>query len=620
MPKWIWTLLILLGGMLALFFAPHISQAHTSAALEPAVGPTAVQPNNVSNETSVELVVTGSGFITGTVVVLDGYGALTTSYVSQNLVRAILPANVPPGLYSLTVINPDANAYTLSNALTITGPVGATATPLATNTPYPTAFVRPLLVVQSYGASSTAVVPGENLDFEITLANAGQASASNIVATFKNGDFLPRDTGGVRSVEPLASGQSSRFFQPLAATKEIAGKLIAILEVDVAYTDANGTAYSETFSLTFPVFRPTAGPPTTATPTPTATPTITPTPSPTRGPVLRPQLLITGYSTSLTQLQPGLIFDLQINLQNQGNTNAKRVTMILGGGTISGGTSGGTPEPGGLSGSSGEFSKFAPVGSSNVQALGDLAVDGSLSSTQKLIVNADTAPGAYPIKVSFVYNDEAGGSFVDDQVITLLVYKRPSVEMNFYTDPGSFFANQGGSLPLQLVNTGNSAKNFGNFSVSAENADIQGGSIFVGALDAGGFFPLDAFFTPFVSGTMTLTLSVEYTDDFNQHQVLTTTLPVDVYDAPIIEPPIDNGGPIDGGPVEPTEPEPEAFSDKLWRFLLGMIGLSSERPSTDNMGGGGFPTDGGGDFGPVDGGGSFGPVDGGGAINIGPIK
>ncbi|MCZ7669857.1 MAG: hypothetical protein M5U34_23100 [Chloroflexi bacterium] len=78
---------------------------------------------------------------TGAVVVLEGYGALATTTVSPNLLRAILLAGTPPRSYTVTVINPDAQAASLPNALTVTAPPGLTSTPEPTHTPAPTALV-----------------------------------------------------------------------------------------------------------------------------------------------------------------------------------------------------------------------------------------------------------------------------------------------------------------------------------------------------------------------------------------------------------------------------------------------------------------------------------------------
>jgi hypothetical protein len=290
-------------------------------------------------------------------------------------------------------------------------------------------------------------------------------------------------------------------------------------------------------------------------------------------------------------------FTLNLTVQNQGNSEARRVTMILGGGSTSGGTVNGTPVPGGgLDGAGGDFGKFAPVGASNVQTLGNLAETDSLQTGMALIVNADTAPGAYPVKVSFVYTDGQNNSYEDDQVITLLVYKRPSVVMNFYTPVFDFFVGQPGSLPLQLVNSGKSSAVFGNFSVTAEGASFENSSFFVGTLDPGGFFPLDALIYPEAPGPLDLLLSVNYTDDFNQPQVLTQTLTINVIEAFFPEEPID---PFPEEPLPEAEPEPETFGQKAWRFILGLLGLSSgmPQPAQPDFGvPGEFPVDG-----PVDG-------------------
>ncbi|MDA0245466.1 MAG: IPT/TIG domain-containing protein [Chloroflexi bacterium] len=570
---------------------------------------TSVQPNSVSSSFPTELALTGQGFLNGAVVLLDGYGALATSFVSQNLLTAVLPAGVPAGTYTVRVLNPNAESAALPNALTVRPP-SETATPVATATPLATAFVRPQLVINSYGASSAEIVPNSNIAFEMTLANAGQIEARNVVVTFKAGDFVARETGGIQALGTLGGGQNIRFWQPLFATRDISGKSLAILEVVATYTDVNGTSYTDSFSLTFPVVRPaTGGPAPTATPTPTATFTPTPTPTATLGPRLRPQLLITSYSTDLEQLAPGKQFRLTLAVQNQGNAHAQRVTMILGGGTAAGGSSGGTPEPGGgLSGAGGEFSKFAPVGSSNVQFVGDLAQGQEQLLHQDLIVNAATEAGAYPIRISFVYNDAAGGSFVDDQVITLLVYRQPVVTMNFYIPAPPLTVGEFGSLPLQLVNGGKNSVSFGTFKVTAVGATLTNNELFIGNLEPGGFFPLDAQIIPDVPGPLTLELSVGYTDDFGQPQTITQTVEVEVMEGFVppfpdeggeFEPPIDGGG--EGG-EEVVEPplEEETWGAWLWRAFLGLLGLSSAPPAPATS----FPEMGG-EFGEM-GGGEFG--------------
>lgn len=570
-------------AVVALVFAPAnrlAAQQETPAA--ETLQLTAVQPNSIPSGTAVELVATGSGFVSGAVVIVDGFGALETSFVSSNLLRADLPGTIAPGLYSVTVVNPNAASASLSNSLTITASVATVepGTPIPTTTPLPTPFVRPQLVVSSYGASSPEVVPGENLAFEMTLANAGSIRARNVVATFVNGSFVARDTGGVRAIGTLEPGQSNRFWQPLFASRDLAGQRTGVLEVNVSYTDDYGTAYTEKFSLSFTIAKVSTG-----GAAPTATPTPTPTATPTASPRLRPQMIITGYQTDVAKLEPGVSFALKVSVQNQGNALARRVTMILGGGSSSGGTAAGTPESGGLSGAGGSFTDFAPVGASNVQYLGDLPPGGSFDASQALIVNATTKPGAYPVKVSFVYTDDQNVSFVDDQVVTLLVYQRPLVTFNFYSPVQPLFVGQPGPLPLQLVNAGKITAVLGNFTVNANGATFDNNTVFVGNVEPGGFFPFDATVYPEQPGQLELLLSVSYTDDFNQPQVISQTLTVEVLESFIPEEPLE---PVPEEPV-PVEPEPETFGQKVWRFILGLFGLSSGVAQPTQPTGGEFP-------------------------------
>jgi uncharacterized repeat protein (TIGR01451 family) len=585
--RYVLPLLVLAGIYLILTGSPVAysqDETPTATATETSPPPTdrlsiaGVQPGTIQNDNEVEIVITGSGFANGAVVVLSNFGGLETVYVSSSVLRALVPVGVPAAIYSVRVVNPDAGSAELLNALTVTAPAGPTATLDPSRTPEPTPFVRPLLVVHSYGASAPQITPGQNLDFEMTIANAGQAAANNILATFVSGDFVPRDTGGVRALGTLVPGDSIRFWQPLYASPDLRGKTTAVLLVRATYTDVNGQSYDSAFELTFPVLpQPGGGA------APTATPTPTPTVTPTAGPRLRPQLLVTSSSTDPAQLEPGRVFMLTITVENEGEANARNVSMVLGGGSASGGTVDGTPEAGGVSGGSGEFTEFAPIGSSNVSRLGDLAVGQSKEATQQLVVNTTTDPGAYPIKVSFVYTDDTGVSYVDDQVITLLVFQQPQVEMGFYIPPPPLFAGQPGSLPLQLVNTGRTSTIFGNFSVTAPNSELSNNAIFVGALEPGGFFPLDAMVVPFESGPLDLELAVTYTDDFNRPAVITETLTVDVLEAPDLgpfEPGMGEGGeggempPVNGGTTQ------ETLWQRILRFIRGLLGLGSGQPES----------------------------------------
>jgi hypothetical protein len=441
-------------------------------------------------------------------------------------------------------------------------PQATETAPTSTVTPKPP-HRRPIIVVQSYFTDVDTITPGLSFNSFIMLVNSGTSTATNLVVSFTPGDFTPTETGGVVALGTVYPNNRTDFKQPLIASSEIWGKRIASLQMTISYNDEEGALYTEEFLLSFGVTTPSYS---AATPTPT--------PSPTPATILRPQLVISGYSADIEVLQPGSQFNLDLTVQNVGNSKAQRVTMIVGGGSAHGSVPGGTQEPGGTSGSGGEFTNFAPLGSSNVQSIGDLDIGASAQASQSLIVNVTTNPGAYSMKISFSYLDANGNIFTDDQVITLLVYSVPSVEVSFYMEPPPFFAGQPNMLPLQITNLGKKSVVFGNMRVTAEGAQLTNNVYLVGFLDTGGYTSLDATLIPDQPGPLELLVTVEYVDDFNQAQIITKTIPIEVQEMPIFEPP-PGGMPGSDGFEEPMPMPEETFWDKVWRFVKGLLGLDS---------------------------------------------
>jgi hypothetical protein len=254
--------------------------------------------------------------------------------------------------------------------------------------------------------------------------------------------------------------------------------------------------------------------------------------------------------------------------------------MVMGGGSVEINPEG-TPQPG-ISGGEGEFTNFAPLDSSNVKFIGDIGPGESLQASQRIVVNVSTAPGAYSLKYSFVYTTESGAKVVDNQVITLLVYRMPIIEVGFYQEPGPIFANQPNYLPLQVVNLGKQSVVLGNMTISAGDAYLENSSALVGLVDAGFYFTLDTMLTPSQPGSLDVQISVNYTDDFNQPRTYSTVITLDVLEAVPVEE-VTPGG-MEGGEYSPdgsSKPGDsfvnggETFWQKVVRFFKGLFGLDS---------------------------------------------
>lgn len=550
-----------------------------------AVGITSVSPGTIQFGTSATITISGSEFVVGSAASLESYGELTTTYVSATTLTALVPGDVPTGTYTLRVDNPDGSWATLFSAVTITQaaitPENTAQTPVPTHTQQapPDNIYRPLVVIDSYSTNKDPLVPGENFTLTVKLYNKGRSIATNLIAIFTVGDFIPQGTGGVVAVREIDAGETQKIEQPMASSySALAGKTITTLAVTIAYDDADGVRYTETFNIAINLKQVYSG----------VAPTPTPTPTPQTA--TRPLLVITDYETSVSPLQPGSRFSLKIQIQNLGDAEAKRVSMIVGGGTITTDPSG-TPSTGGVSGASGDLANFAPIGSSNVQYLGDLPISIPRMADQELIVNVTTNPGAYPLKISFIYTDEDGSRYLDDQVVTLLVYSNPVLDINFYRDPGPFFAGQPNMLPIQVVNLGRKSAVLGNVKVTAENSELSNNVVLIGSLEAGGYFTLDAMMIPFNPGQIDLLITVDYSDDFNQAQVFSKIQTIDVLEQQIFEPGPGEGEVIDGpfGPGGPQEPSTETFWQKLVRFFRGLFGLDSSQSSGEQTRPDGMP-------------------------------
>lgn len=519
-----------------------------------------VQPSRISNSTASIIIVTGSDFADGATVLLEGWGSLETTFASSSVLRATVPAGVPASVYSITVINADGGTATAQNALTVEE---------IAQTPIPSSDNRPLLVVDSYWVEESVVAPNSKFKLWVRFLNAGQVEARNIIVTYASEDYMPLDTGGVVALGSLGPGDKRKMDQSFATGWGIFGQTVSTLNVQVVYSDDEGASYTENFTLSLGVVAPAA-----------QAATATPTPTPTATPRARPQMVITSYEVDLDTLQPGSIFKLDVDVTNVGNSAANRLTMIVGGGTSSGGGPVTTPDPtipgGGVSGAGGDFGTFAPVSSSNVQYLGELGQGDSAQTGMELIVNSSANPGAYPLKISFTYSTADGTVYTDDQVVTLLVYSPPLVDVTFYRPADPLFAGQPAALPLQVVNLGRKPVVLGSMLITSENAMVENGQTLVGTLDTGFPFTFDPMVIPNQPGPLDVQVEIHYTDDFNLPQVITKTLSFEVMEAPVFEPPPEGEIPGEGMPPEGM---PGGGTETTWqkvvRFVKGLLGLDS---------------------------------------------
>jgi photosystem II stability/assembly factor-like uncharacterized protein len=103
---------------------PAISNPALAAPLQITPTVTLVHPSSAPNDLDTPIVITGTDFADGATVTLGDESLSDVSRVSSTTLQAMVPWGMDPGVYTLTVTNPDSESDSLANAFTVTLGIG----------------------------------------------------------------------------------------------------------------------------------------------------------------------------------------------------------------------------------------------------------------------------------------------------------------------------------------------------------------------------------------------------------------------------------------------------------------------------------------------------------------
>lgn len=445
-----------------------------------------------------------------------------TAVVSQQL-RA--PDTLPSGVHqvqiSLSANDWEGNHYDYPTTV----PVEVIGKP--TDTGYSGA---PKVVIESVTTVPPVLVPGEPFSLTLKLANRGSRTAVNVFATAASSEMaIPAAGSDTVSTPKIGIEEAVTVTLPLMLGDLDTGGRRA-MPMSLAYSDYEGGSYSDQQTIGIDVNT-----------------TLT----------RQPQVLIDAYATAPDFLAPGDTFTLTLQLTNVGGGDASRLTLALGG------------EEGAA------LAPFIPLMSGNVLFVEELPQNQSVTLSRQLIVDGSAEAKAYSLPIALGYDDSRGSRAEDTQRLSIIVRKRPEIQVSFFREPETLRVGMQLPLALEIINIGRNAVNIINIEGTSPALEIRTeGLAFVGPLDPGGSAPLDLVVTPREPGLTELLVTVAYRDDFNQTQTLTNTLALEIAGSP--EGP---GGPGEpdrpGGPEAPAEEAPETLMQKIGRAIRGFFGLGS---------------------------------------------
>ncbi len=376
---------------------------------------------------------------------------------------------------------------------------------------------RPQLVIEAAQTEPAVLGPGDAFSLTLRLANRGDRTATDVLAGAASADLaVPAGGSNVVAVDRIGIDRVVTATLPLVLGEVTqAGRLN--LDIALDYSDYNGGSYSARQSVGLEVSTALAD---------------------------RPQLLVAGYRTAPDPLAPGDTFTLTLEVSNVGGGEARRLILTLGG-----------------EGGSG-LAPFAPLHSGNVKFVPRLDAGGTVEVVQQLVVDGSADPGAYSLPVALAFDDARGTRHDDSQLISLLVRRRPHLQIGFYRPVEVAVVGVPFELPAEVTNIGRTLVNVSTLEVTSTQLEISEGSLYLGPLDGGTSGSLEAMAVAHEGGTAEVVVTVHYLDDFDQPQVVTETLTVEVEEPPEAE-------------QADQEQEEEGFWDKVLRFLRGLLGLGS---------------------------------------------
>lgn len=435
--------------------------------------------------------------------------------------------------------------------------VETTVTPASTATPVPTtttaaAYARPLLNLTSYSYDTYDVYAGSVFTLSSVFKNPGQQRAYNIVIAYSASSFTAEDNGGVDVISSLGAGESVSSSQDFVVSSSLSSSPIAV-DIKVEYKNESGESFSQSFTVSVIA----SGYGTYYTSTPEG----------------RPQMVVADYETDVDTLEPGTTFLLTMNLQNRGYLGAANTIMLIGGSSSDSSNSTTVSE------------NFLPMGSSNVVVIGDVAVQQYVQIQQTFVVNSDTDPGVYPLTLNFTYEDEDGNEFSDTQIITLLVYLVPTIEISFYEEPDTMYVGEDATLPIQVVNMGSDSMLLGDIHINVENAILSNNQTYIGNLESGGSFTIDTDITPQQAGSIPVTITINYQDNFKKTQTITQTLSITVEESQSMAPAQGQDSSLVATQMAQFQTQQQTssnFMDIVLRFFRGMLGFDSSATTNRN--------------------------------------
>lgn len=398
------------------------------------------------------------------------------------------------------------------------------------------------IILDSYLVNPTTAAPGEAITVQALFKNTGTETASQVLVQLDSANSLliAGSQGSAFSLGDVAAGSSVPLVMPLV----------------VASTAADG-AQSQSFTITYLQ----DGESKQASASLSLTVEETTEAS--------PLLLLQSYSSGQDDaLQPGQQFAFELTLQNAGTVDISNLLVTFG--TISN-TSSSSSSSSTTSSSTGSTTttpsdSFAIYGSGDTVLIGNLTAGETSTLTQQFIVASDLESGIHSLPITLQYAATDGTTESQTLNPGLIVVVQPRLRVSASSaldDP--LTAGTETTLKLEIANLGSEDVTLTEMRVSGENVEFSdSAAVTLDPLAGDDNISQSVVFTPQAEGDYTVTVEVDYINDLNKTQTVTTTFTGSVQAA---QQQTRRQMPTNFTPAQ------QSTENELGRLLLGFLGF-----------------------------------------------
>ncbi len=487
--------------------------AETATVTPPTQAPISVNHSEPSQFTNGGqdgiLSVFGANFTAQTTIRLIGVGLLQVTFVNSGALTAVLPADLPAGLYGVEVSDPGGGTVTSPNPLSVVAPppLPPTATPPTPPTPVPTAFPtlapptpvpgQPSLIVRDFVAIPSLVAPGGPIGLTFVVLNQGNRAAQGVsVALDSSGKFFPANGQAGVALPDMPPGSSVQVTLNAVAARDAAEGPTNI-PLAMSYRDFEGNVYSVKADLSVEI-----------------------------APLNEvAQVSLVGYAIDPQIPEPGALVTVHVSVSNTGNETASRALLRI----------------------NGDTNVLLAGRQGDSFPLSDIEPGGTVSVDLPMVINpgAEAGPQSQSVTISYLQDGDAKETTTSMTIeIAQVVKPAPLILLESYgigdgrdsLSPGDRFtlsmtlhnvgqATAAGTLvtfgtvdapPASSGGNGSSGDTSGGSGASSSSAFAPlgaGDTLYVGELAAGGSIPLQQDFivnSTVDSGIYSLPITVRY--------------------------------------------------------------------------------------------------------------